>query len=435
MSSLATDILKMTDKIKPVLKKVVPQSILQSAKSKMLDRTYQDLVNRGKKTFERGKRPDGVNLMGLVRAQMGLGQSCRLLANTLEHGHIPYTLYDFALPSTLLCANDHTYDHKISDEIKYNINLIHINPDEMRLLYTRIPAESWDYNYNIAFWLWELEDIPENWKQYFPMLDEIWTPSEFISRNLRKVTELPVKTIPYWVTAETDDRYGRAFFNLPEQSFLFLTMYDSNSTMERKNPMGAVNAFKKAFAPDNDRVGLVIKINNAREEDLHILKGALSTYQNIFYITDTLEKIQVNSLIRSCDAFISLHRAEGFGLVMAEAMLVGTPCIATNWSSNTEFMNNEVACMVDYTFKTLDRDCPPYKKGAVWADADVDMAADYMRKLVTDEAYYARIRENAINYAGSKLGCEAAVCLIENRIREIYNEGEYVTKGNNHETA
>ena len=422
MSSLASDILKMTDKIKPVLKKVVPQGILQSAKSRVLDKTYQDLLRRGKHPFDRTKRPDGVNLFGLVRAQMGLGQSCRLLANTLEHGQIDYTLYDFALPSTLLCANDHTYDHKISDEIKYNINLIHINPDEMRLLYTRLSPECWDNNYNIAFWLWELEQIPENWSQYFPMLDEIWTPSEFISKNLRKVTHLPVKTIPYWVTADTDLQYNRSFFDLPEQKFLFLTMYDSNSTMERKNPKGAVSAFKKAFSPEDDSVGIVVKINNARETDIQTLKSELSAYKNVYYITRTLEKVQVNSLIECCDAFISLHRAEGFGLVMAEAMLVGTPCIATNWSSNTEFMNNDVACMVEYTFKTLDRDCPPYKKGAVWADADTGMAADYMIKLVNDKAYYERIRDNAKTYAALKLGRESAVRLIENRIREIYNE-------------
>lgn len=422
MSNLASGILKITDKFKPVLKKVLPQSLLQGAKSRVLDKTYQDLVKRGRQPFDRQHRPDGVNLIGLVRAQMGLGQSCRLLANTLEHGQIQYSLYDFALPTSLMRADDHTYDDKISDELKYNINLIHINPDEMRLLYTRMTPETWDYSYNIAFWLWELEEIPENWKQYFPMLDEIWTPSVFISRSLRKVTDLPVRTMPYWVTADTADKYDRKFFGLPEHKFLFLTMYDSNSTMERKNPMGAVNAYKKAFQGDNDDVGLVIKVNNARDEDLEILQSALDGYKNIYYITKTLEKTQVNSLTKACDAFISLHRAEGFGLVMAEAMLVGTPNIATNWSSNTEFMNNDVACMVDYTFKTLDRDCPPYKKGAVWADADLDMAAAYMRRLVEDPAYYAKIRDNARSYAEEKLGRETAVTLIRQRIQEIYDE-------------
>lgn len=422
MSNLASDILKATDKLKPILKKVLPQHFLQNTKSKVLNKNYHDLVRRGRQPFDRDQHPDGVNLFGLVRAQMGLGQSCRLLANTLEQAHIPYLLYDFALPTSLMRADDHTFDDKISDELKYNINLIHINPDEMRLLYTRLAPESWDYCYNIAFWLWELEEIPESWKQYFPMLDEIWTPSEFISQSLRKVTSIPVRTMPYWVTAETEDQYDRSFFKLPADKFLFLTMYDSNSTMERKNPMGAVTAFKKAFQQDDDGVGLVIKINNARSEDLDILRNALDGYRNVYYITETLAKVQVNSLTKACDAFISLHRAEGFGLVMAEAMLVGTPNIATNWSSNTEFMNNDVACMVDYTFKTLDCDCPPYKKGAVWADADLDMAAVYMKRLVKDRAYYERLQENAVSYAREKLGRTAAVSLMCQRIQEIYDE-------------
>ncbi len=421
MSTLLSSVFKVTDKLKPILKRILPQKMLHEAQSKMLDKTFQELIARGRKSLDRTVKPDGVNLIGLVRAQMGLGQSCRLLANALEHSHFNYTLYDFALPSSLLSTDDHTYDDKISADLKYNINLIHINPDEMRLLYTKMPSDSWDYSYNIAFWLWELEEIPESWKQYFPMLDEIWTPSEFISKNLRKVTKLPVKTMPYWVTAQTDDKYDRKFFKLPENKFLFLTMYDSNSTIERKNPMGAIDAYKKAFSMNDESVGLVVKVNNARQTDLDILKSALEGYTNIYYITDILEKTAVNSLIKDCDAFISLHRAEGFGLVMAEAMLVGTPSIATNWSSNTEFMNNDVACMVDYTFKELERDCPPYKKGAIWADADTDMAAQYLKRLYEDQDYYETIRSNASQYIRIKLGRTQAVCSLEQRIKEIYD--------------
>lgn len=421
MNRLVSGAVKIGDSLKPVLKKFIPEWALRDAKKRVLERAYVDMVKKGRKPFDREYKPDGINLIGLVRAQMGLGQSCRLLANTIENSNILYTLYDFALPNPLLRADDHTYDEKISDELKYNINLIHINPDEMGLLYARFPKESWDYCYNIAFWLWELQEIPEEWSKYYPMLDEIWTPSEFISKNLRKVTSLPVKTLPYWVTAKTDIKYDREFFCLPENIFLFLTMYDSNSTMERKNPMGAVNAFKKAFKPDNKSVGLVVKINNTREEDVDILKGALKNYSNIFYITDTLEKIQVNSLIKACDVFISLHRAEGFGLVMAEAMLVGTVTIATDWSSNTEFMNEDVACMVPCSFKALDRDCPPYKEGIIWAEPNEDCAAEYMKRLVGDQEYYENLRVQAKDYIHKKLGREQAIQSLQKSVLDIYN--------------
>lgn len=415
-------LLNVSEKIKPILKKIFPQKMLRNIKDTMLDNQLNQLIKEGKEPFDRSAHPDGINLIGLVRAEMGLGQSCRLLNNMIEHTKYPVSLCDFNIHSKHLRSEDHSLDQKITNELKYNINLIHINPDEMKLLYTKTNANQWHKRYNIAFWLWELEDIPESWHQYFSLLDEIWTPSEFISRSLRKVTDLPVTTIPYCVKAPASDKYSREFFQLPEDRFLFLTMYDSNSTMERKNPMGAVTAFKKAFSPQDDKVGLVIKINNARDEDLSILHQALEGYSNVYYITNTMSKIQVNSLLKCVDVFVSLHRAEGFGLVMAEAMLNGVPVIATNWSSNTEFMNEKVGCMVDYKFVKLEKDQPPYKAGAVWAEPDTGQASEYMRRLFSDVELYDTLSREAKAYVTTKLSMSRAVDLIEERLKDIYKE-------------
>lgn len=420
--SIQKVIMASSEKVKPLLKKIFPQQLLSNAKNKMLDKQLAGLISEGKEAFVRETYPDGINLIGLLRAQMGLGQSSRLLADMIENSKYPLSLYDFKLGSALMSSEDHTLDDKITDELKYNINLIHINPDEMKLLYTRMDAAAWKKRYNIAFWLWELEEIPESWKTYFPLLDEIWTPSEFISQSLRKVTDLPVTTIPYCVKAPTESQYTRTYFKLPEDKFLFLAMYDSNSTRERKNPMGVIRAFKKAFSPDDKNVGLVLKVNNAREEDMTLLKGMLKDYDNIYYVTEIMSKVEVNSLIKAADVFVSLHRAEGFGLVMAEAMLNGTPVIATNWSSNTEFMNENVACMVDYKFTKLENDCPPYKKGAVWADPDVCQAAAFMKKLYSDRDFYHQLSDDARAFISEKLGMAKAVSLIEKRIEKIYKK-------------
>lgn len=420
--SIQKVIMASSEKVKPLLKKIFPQQLLSNAKNKMLDKQLAGLISEGKEAFVRETYPDGINLIGLLRAQMGLGQSSRLLADMIENSKYPLSLYDFKLGSALMSSEDHTLDDKITDELKYNINLIHINPDEMKLLYTRMDAAAWKKRYNIAFWLWELEEIPESWKTYFPLLDEIWTPSEFISQSLRKVTDLPVTTIPYCVKAPAESQYTRTYFKLPEDKFLFLAMYDSNSTRERKNPMGVIRAFKKAFSPDDKNVGLVLKVNNAREEDMALLKGMLKDYDNIYYVTEIMSKVEVNSLIKAADVFVSLHRAEGFGLVMAEAMLNGTPVIATNWSSNTEFMNENVACMVDYKFTKLENDCPPYKKGAVWADPDVCQAAAFMKKLYSDRDFYHQLSDDARAFISEKLGMAKAVSLIEKRIEKIYKK-------------
>lgn len=255
------------------------------------------------------------------------------------------------------------------------------------------------------------------------MLDEIWTPSEFISNNLRKVTNLPVRTMPYCVEAPVDEAMDRKYFGLPEDKFLFLVMYDSNSTIERKNPTGAIRAFRKAFKSHPD-VGIIVKVNNAKPRDMEHLKHWLKDCPNVYYITDTLSKVAVNSLIQQADVFVSLHRAEGFGLVMAEAMIVGTPVIATNWSSNTEFMNPDVACMVDCSFVELKKDSPPYKKGAVWAEPDVLMAAKYMRKLYVDRKFYEKIKYSAKVYIDEKLSMANAVGRIKKRVGEIYETFE-----------
>lgn len=416
--NLSQKIIDLSEKLRPVLVKVLPMSFLRYMKDRVQERSLKKLQNRKRKPYDSQHYEQGINLIGCIRAEIGLGQSCRLLANEIDHTEIPYSIKDFLLDGELR-AEDHSWDHKIQEELSYGINLLHIEPMDLIMAYLQMDPEVWDYRYNIAFWLWELEEFPEIWKKSLELVDEIWTPSEFTSACIRKVTDKPVLTIPYCVTAPAEEQYNREYFNLPEDSFLFLVMYDTNSTMARKNPMGAIQAFQKAFLPEDQRVGLVIKMNNPRQEDLEALKDSLGAYENIYYITEIMDKVVVNSLIRSVDVFVSLHRAEGFGLVMAEAMLNGTPCIATNWSSNTEFMNEDVACMVDYEFTVLEYTSPPYEKGARWADANVDTAAAYMRRLLEEPEYYQSLAERGKHYIEEKLGMEQAVTAIRQRIQEI----------------
>ena len=419
--SLSKKIIDLSEKMRPVLVKVVPMKLLRYMKDKVQERELKRMQNRRRKPYEPGHYEPGINLIGCIRAEIGLGQSCRLLADELEHTGISYMIRDFLLDGKLR-AEEHSWDHKIEEQPRYGINLLHIEPLDLIMAYMKEEPELWDYRYNIAFWLWELEEFPQDWMKSLDLVDEIWTPSEFTSSCIRKVTDKPVITIPYCVTAPTEPQYNRAYFKLPEDRFLFLVMYDTNSTMDRKNPVGALKAFCQAFSPEDQSVGLVLKMNNPRKEDLDVLQEQLKEYSNIYYITEVMDKVVVNSLIREVDVFVSLHRAEGFGLVMAEAMLNGTPCIATDWSSNTEFMNSDVACMVDYTFTTLEKSSPPYEKGARWADANIDTAAAYMKKLKENPEYYRRLAENGKAYIEEKLGMEQAVRAIKQRVGEIEHD-------------
>ena len=189
---------------------------------------------------------------------------------------------------------------------------------------------------------------------------------------------------------------------------------------EIKNPLGAIKAFKSAFSHDDDKVGLVVKINHGSREDIAFLQQELKDYHNIFFITHTMDKTEVNSLIADADVFVSLHRAEGFGLVMAEAMLNGTACIATDYSSNTEFMDAETACMVDYKLIELTGDTGFYPKGSKWAEPDYDQAAEYMRRLLKEPEFYSEITKRAKVSIEKKMQMKAVQKTYAQRLEEIY---------------
>lgn len=416
-----TGLIKRIADHKQWIKKLLPIGMLRSMKMRYLERMIR---NYKKESVDRARllaKEAGVNLIGDIRAEIGLGQSMRLLANELELSKYPFGIYDFQLGGHLR-REDHSWDCRMREDCPYRMNLFHVNPQEVGMAYLYLDKEIWRDRYNIAFWLWELEEFPEEYIETIKFFDEIWTPSEFASSSIRKVTDKPVYTIPYYVLATADEKFDRAYFELPEDKFLYLIMYDTNSTMARKNPVGALEAYKRAFPQEEKEVGLVIKVNNATEEDLRIIREQIGEERNVYFITRTLDKIQVNSLIKTVDVFVSLHCAEGFGLVMAEAMLLGTVCVATDWSSNTEFMNREVACMVSYHKAEIESTAGNYKKGCMWAKADVEEAAGYLRKLYEDRAYYEQLAAAAKRKAEECLGKDRIVSLLEQRLGDILGE-------------
>lgn len=409
--------LDTAEKLRPVLLKTVPQSVLSAVKERLVRRSTNKLKSARILPYDRTYAA-GINLIGNIRAQTGLGQSTRLVADILEASGENYTIRDFFVPPGPR-MDDHTHDDRISRDILYDINIFHINASEFTVAYINMGKQVWDHRYNIAYWLWELEEFPEEWLGCIDLVDEIWTPADFITNTLKKYTNKPVMTLPYCVEAPVSEEFDRKFFSLPEDIFLFLMMFDSGSIMERKNPDSVFAAYKEAFGLDNDKVGIVVKINEYSDKDISYIHKALEGYKNVFILSETLSKVQVNSLIKDVDVFVSLHRAEGFGLVLAEAMITGTPTIATNWSANTEFACEEAACMVDYRMIEIEKDIPPYKKGYHWADADIAQAAGYMKRLYEDKEFYQSIADNAAEYVAKRLNMERSTGIIKERVQDI----------------
>lgn len=378
------------------------------------------MLKKLKKVFayQKNRYSQGINLIGDISAETGLGQSMRILAAILEQGNIPFCVKQVNLHGELE-HNDTAWRHKQEEQPQYSINLIHSIPETWAVDYCGMEKGILDYRYNIAYWLWELKDFPKRWLPCIDTVDEIWTPSEFISESIRKKTDKPVITVPYSIDIQREGLYKRKYFGLPENKFLFLTMYDFISISERKNPQAVIDAYVKAFPVEDEHVGLVIKVNHVQQGKLLALQKKLQDYKNVYFITRNLTRKEVDSLLNTADALVSLHRSEGFGLPVAEAMALGKPVITTNWSATTEFADETCACPINYRLIKLEKTIGPYEKGNFWADADTAHAAEYMQKLWNDKDYREEIGRNARRHISESLTYERAAGIIKDRLRKI----------------
>ena len=399
-------------------KKIIPESARRRISNPLADMVIRGQLEKKPAKYRPGVYPDGVNLYGLLKAEIGLAQGAKLYAKALEESGISHRLLNLNYCYDL-AQNDGTFDDRLTTENKYAINVAHINPPEWRMALGKFPQGQFNGHYNIGVWLWELEKIPRDWVPILGYADEIWAPSRFIAEAVRKETEKPVTVIPYGIEVPYDETVTRADFGLDEDDFLVLMMFDSRSYASRKNPGAAMDAFREAYGVNPEKTKLVIKINNPSEEDIAFVEEHMGGTDGYALITERLEKEKLNSLIRLCDVFISLHRAEGFGLVMAEAMALGTPAVATNWSSNTEFMTEESACMVGYELAPVGGAYPGDDGTMRWAEADVHEAAAFLRRLRDDGAFYREKAEKGRKMIEERLSIGACAEKIRERVSEI----------------
>ena len=395
---------------------IIPKGPRQKVRDWLIDRTT-DKGLQPPKTFAPRRYPYGINEYGFFKEENGLGQGARMYARCIETAGIPHRFIhlDFL---EWLPQNDKTFADKLDRRPKYAVNLIHVNPDQWEEALRNFPKRDIDRHYNIGVWLWELEKLPKPWLKYLDYVDELWVPSEFIARAIRKETTKPVCTIPYGMEVKSAGM-TRADFGLPEDKFIVLTMYDSNSYVHRKNPMGAIDAFTEAFA-GNPEALLVLKINHPKDEEAALLEARLQK-ERVQYrlIRERMPREQMNALIACCDAFISLHRSEGFGLPVAEAMALGTATVATNWSANAEFMDEKGTCRVGYTMVPVGDRYQHAEGGQQWAEPDIHEAARYLKKLYEDPEYRKAISEGGQEQVKRVLSVEKNGELMKKRLDEI----------------
>ncbi|MFQ3580744.1 MAG: glycosyltransferase, partial [Chloracidobacterium sp.] len=262
--------------------------------------------------------PMGVNIAGYFRAELGLGEAARGYVHVIRKLGYATSLYDFS--DTVSSRKLDTTFGEFSNENPFGVNLVCVNADQFDVFTSRVTEAFFQDRYNIGLWAWELPDFPSEWSPCARWCDEIWTASHFIRSSLEKAIQTPVYTIPHVVEIGPIKPLSKAHFGLREQDFCFLFSFDFNSTLERKNPLAAVAAFKRAFRPD-EPVCLVLKcVNEHLHPESFARLEAAARGANIRILNGYLSREEKHALTQACDAYVSLHRSEGFGLTIAEAM-------------------------------------------------------------------------------------------------------------------
>jgi glycosyltransferase involved in cell wall biosynthesis len=319
-----------------------------------------------------------VNVAGYFRAELGLGTAARSLLAALEAAEIPFNTTLFEGTAN---RQTHPFSHRQADTGLPDINIICVNADKIASLAETDPA-LWHGRYTIGLWFWEVEDFPASAHGAFNYVDEVWVASEFMRETFRKVSPKPVFKFKLPVLKpEIDLSLSRAELGLPDR-FVFLFSFDLFSVLERKNPIGLIETFKRAFKPGEGPV-LVIKTINGekRVPDMEKLRYAARGHPDIILKDRYLSSVETGTLTALADCYVSLHRSEGFGLTIAEAMALGKPTIATAYSGNLEFMTEENSYLCPSQVAKVGPDHEPYPAESYWSEPDLEEAARLLRHV------------------------------------------------------
>jgi glycosyltransferase involved in cell wall biosynthesis len=363
-----------------------------------------------------------VRMTGYLGHTLGLGSAARGYVRALGAAGVPVStvsvpLHHLVRPEELTDEyGQHAFEDLLHDG-RHGFELVAVNADELPGFVGRL-GEGYFEGPRIGIWGWETNSIPPGWKRAFALVDEVWVYSAFMAENIGAVAPVPVVPLAPPVappaTAATPVRLG-----IPE-GFLFAFVFDYLSTIQRKNPVALVEAFKRAFAP-GEGPRLLIKTINAplRPLSAEELLWAAHGRPDIHVIDRSLSGEQLDGVMAACDCYVSLHRAEGFGLTMAEAMAIGKPVIATGYSGNLDFMDEHNSYLVDCAIARVGPENDIYPSDGEWAQPSVEHAAELMRRVYEDREGAARVGARARDDILRRLSPEATGAAMRARLEEL----------------
>jgi hypothetical protein len=363
-----------------------------------------------------------VRVSGYLGHSLGLGAAARGYARALEAAGVPVStrsvpLHHLELPVELSTDYGRHSFEDLLHEGRHGFELVAVNADELPSFVGRLGEDHFE-GPRIGIWGWETNSIPPRWAEAFALVQEIWVYSRFMAENLGALAPVPVIALPPPVALPeqptTPQRLG-----VPE-GFLFLFVFDYLSTVQRKNPAGLIEAFKQAFAPGEGPQLLVKTINAplrplAEEEVLWAAGGR----PDIHVIDRSLTGEELSGLMAACDCYASLHRSEGFGLTIAEAMALGKPVIATGYSGNADFMDEANSFPVEWTLRRVGPDCEIYPADGEWAEPSIEHAARLMRLVHDDPSRAAAAGARAREDIARTLSAEVTGRAMRRRLQEL----------------
>jgi FkbM family methyltransferase len=356
----------------------------------------------------------GVNVVGYLTAELGVGEMGRLVHDAIQQAGVPVS----SVVEKRLVSNRTGLDEPgtVGDP-RFPISLLCVNADQTHAVLENQPKAG-HHRYRIGLWAWELEDFPAHTHHAFGLIDEVWTISEFCREAIAKHSPVPVKAIPVpvrdpGVVHRPERRTGD-----PVQ---FLFVFDYFSIGERKNPWGLVDAFQLAFEGRDD-VRLVLKAINGNKtpQAAERLRIKVVDDPRIELIERYLTVQELNDLYAGSSCYVSLHRSEGFGLTVAEAMARAMPVISTNYSSTAEFLDETTGWPLPYRLVEVGKGHHPYPPDAVWADPDLDAAAKAMREVADNPAEAARRGQAAREHILRTRSMSAAASWVRTQLQQAY---------------
>ncbi len=346
----------------------------------------------------------GVAVAGELSRASGLGENARLMLLGLQHLGVPHWPLDVG--ALLPGASDDLPVTGTGDPPPGAPLVLHVNPPLLPLVLLRLPRGQARGRRVIGYWSWELPTAPPDWRVGARFVHEVWALTPFVAAALEQLLPGKVRVVPppMAIAPPRPSALDRAAIGLPADAVVVLVSFNLASSFERKNPLAAIAAFRAAFGDRKDRL-LLLKIGNRSHfpEDFARLAAAAAAAPNIRLETRTLPAADLHALMAACDIVLSLHRSEGFGLVPAEAMLLGRPVIATGWSGNMAFMDATSAALVGYRLVPAEDPRHVYE-GAAWAEPDQADAVAHLRRLADDAAARAALGARGREAALARLG-------------------------------